>query len=174
MGMPGSNFLFLFPKAGAGASLLLVLNGCMLFPSPSDPAAPDGDYVERLALPRTEQQLARGELVVALWIGPENQAETVAVRNALKKESIRLKIITVSGRESLSRMLRAARADLIAGAFTPDEVRDLHLLPLLPYTGADGRSSYCFAARRGDHLLENLLGPMTETGKNAGEKEKKP
>ena len=172
MGMQGSGFHFL--RLGAGASLVLFLNGCMLFSSPSAPAAPDGDYVERLALPRTEQQLARGELVVALWAGPENQAETAAVRNALQKGSIRLKIISVSRREALSPMLRAGRADLIAGAFTPDEVRDLHLLPLLPYTGTDRMTGYCFAARRGDHLLENLLGPATGTEGSAGEKEKKP
>ena len=143
------------------ALIFLLLPGCSLFRSEPVSASPDGDYVERVVLPRTEQQLERKELVLALWTGPENKVETAAAGAALEKEKIRLKIIGISRREVLSSMLRAGRADLIAGAFTPEEIRTLNLLPVLAYSGTDGKSRYCFAVRRGDFMLENLLGPVS-------------
>jgi|GEM_PF-3154209 len=147
--------------------------GCALFSS-KPPPSPDGDYVERVAQPRTEEQLKRKELVLALWDGPEKSKETAAVRAALQAEPVRLKIVTVSRRETLSPMLRSGRADLIAGAFTQEEIRNLYLLPVLVYSGTDGRSSYCFAVRRGDHILEGMLGPVSDAEKTSDKKEKKP
>ena len=168
---PGSRFLFF--RTGMPLLALLFPAGCLLFPAGTAPS-PDGGYVERVAQPRTERQLERGELVLALWAGPENKIETAAARTALQNGKVRLKIVAVSQREALSPMLRSGRADLIAGAFTPEEIQNLHLLPVLSYSGSDGHTRYCFAVRRGDSTLENLLGPVSAAETPAGGKEDGP
>ena len=139
---------------------LIFLSGC-LWHAPVDPVDPDLLYEDRLAHPRTERRLSHKELVLAVAEGPESGREIALAEAALKTKGFQLKVIRVSGREALSAMVRACRADLMAGAFTSSEIRSMRLLPVLPYAGADGRSRYCFAVRRSDHILENMLGPVS-------------
>ena len=156
-------FLLIFP--------LILLSGCLLKPAGPDPAA-DREYENRVSRPRTERQLERRELVLAVFAGPDRQAASTAVWSVLEKENIGLKIIPLTRRESLSPMLRAGRVDLIAGGYTPEEVRALHLTPVLPYTGPDGRR-YCCAVRFGDRMLEEILGAVPAGDSAAERKEKK-
>ena len=75
----------------------------------------------------------------------------------------------------------AFAAALAQDGFTPaeyrpprlEEVRTLHLTPVLPYTGADGRSRYCCAVRYGDHILVELLGALPADDSAAERKENK-
>ena len=102
----------------------------------------------------------------------ESSWEITQLRQVLDREKIRLKIILLSDRDALSALVRSGRADVMAGTFTPKEIRSLHLLPVLPYTGSDGKSQYCFAVRHDDQLLENLLG--TEAASGTTEERKQP
>ena len=145
------------------------LSGCFRS-GPENEADYDELYADRISIPRTERQLERKELILALFETPESGREIEAVRSALEKEQIRLKIIRIARRSSLSALLRSGRVDLIAGKFTPDEVRSLRLLPAMPYTGKDGRSRFCLAVRYQDHILENMLGAVP-SGEKTGEKE---
>ena len=150
---------------------LILLSGCLLRHAEPD-YRPGDEYAERVVVPRTERQLKRGELVLALFSGPDRDAVSAAVWSVLEKKDIGLKIIPLSRREALSPMLRAGRVDLIAGGYTPEEVRTLHLTPVLPYTGADGQSRYCCAVRYGDHILVELLGAVPADDSAAERKEK--
>ena len=149
--------------------LPVFLSGCFRS-GPESSADYDNWYAERIGIPRTERQLERKELVLALFETPESRQEIEAARSALEKERIRLKIIRIDRRPALSALLRAGQVDLIAGKFTPGEVRSLRLLPVLPLTGKDGRSRICLAVRYQDHILENLLGAVPP-GENSGENE---
>lgn len=120
-------------------------------------------YAERISVPRTHGQLERKELVLALYVTLESREETEALEAILKKDNIRLKVIRIADRDRLPPMVRSGRVDLIAGAFTPGEVRAFHLLPVLPYTGTDGKTQYCLAARYHDDILETMLGQVPRT-----------
>ena len=119
-------------------------------------------YADRISVPRTHGQLERKELVLALYVTLESREETEALESLLKKDKIRLKIIRIADRDRLPPMVRSGRVDLIAGAFTPGEVRAFHLLPVLPYTGTDGKTQYCLAARYQDDILETMLGKVSQ------------
>ena len=138
-------------------TVLLLLNGCFLF-RPAEKTDNGALYTERVSQPRTERQLERRELVLAIHDSIESSWEITQLRQVLDREKIRLKIILLSDRDGLSALVRSGRADVMAGTFTRKEIRSLHLLPVLPYTGSDGKSQYCFAVRHDDQLLENLLG----------------
>ena len=143
------------------ACLMSLLTGCSWFyPVSREPAA--DPYAERIAVPRTDRQLADGELVLVTVDGPENQRELEAVRRVLQEKNIRLRVVKLTGRDALSAMVRSGRADLMAGSFTAEEIRSRHLLPVLPYPDKDGRLKYCFAVRRTDYILENLLGAVPD------------
>lgn len=136
---------------------LVLLNGCI---SRSDGQPGSGSlYMERIGRPRTERQLEQKELVLALFESRNSSLEISQLRPILEKQQIRLKVLRFTDRDALSAAVRAGRADLMAGSFTVDEIRSLHLLPVLPYTGSDRNSQYCFAVRSGDHVLEKLLEP---------------
>ena len=150
---------------------LVLLSGCFTNRSEPDPR-PGDEYAERVVVPRTERQLERRELVLAVFSGPDRAAASAAVWSVLEKKNIGLKILPLTRRAALSPMLRAGRVDLIAGGYTPEEVRALHLTPVLPYTGADGQSRYCFAVRYGDHILVELLGAVPADDFAAERKEK--
>ena len=138
-------------------AVLLLLNGCFLF-RPAEKTDNGILYTERVSQPRTERQLERRELVLAVHDSIESSWEITQLRQVLDREKIRLKIILLSDRDSLSALVRSGRADVMAGTFTQKEIRSFHLLPVLPYTGSDGKSQYCFAVRHDDQLLETLLG----------------
>ena len=150
---------------------LLFCAGCSWF-RPDKKTDQDNCYAERISIPRTHGQLERKELVLALYETLESREETEALETILKKDKIRLKIIRIANRDKLPPMLRSGRADLIAGAFTPEEIRAFHLLPVLPYTGTDGKTQYCLAARYQDDILETMLGKVKPQEKTA-EKGKK-
>jgi len=138
-------------------AVLLLLNGCFLF-RPAEKTDNGALYTDRVSLPRTERQLERKELVLAVHDSIESSWEITQLRQVLEREKIRLKIILLTDRDGLSALVRSGRADVMAGTFTTKEIRSLHLLPVLPYTGSDGQSRYCFAVRHDDQLLESLLG----------------
>jgi len=138
-------------------AVLALLNGCFLF-RPAEKTADGALYTERVSRPRTERQLEREELVLVLHDSIESSWEITQLRQVLDREKIRLKVIRLSDRDGLSPLVRSGRADVMAGTFTQKEIRSLHLLPVLPYTGSDGKSQYCFAVRHDDQLLETLLG----------------
>ena len=138
---------------------LLLCAGCSRFRTEKK-ADRENWYAERITVPRTHGQLERKELVLALYATLESREETEALEAILKKDKIRLKIIRIADRDRLPPMVRAGRADLIAGAFTPAEIRAFHLLPVLPYTGTDGKTQYCLAARYQDDILETMLGKV--------------
>lgn len=144
-------------------AVLALLNGCFWF-RPAEKTDNGVLYTERVSRPRTERQLERGELVLALHDSIESSWEITRLREVLDREKIRLKIILLSDRDGLSALVRSGRADVMAGTFTRKEIRSLHLLPVLPYTGSDGKSQYCFAVRHDDQLLENLLGTEAASG----------
>ena len=148
--------------------LMILLTGCSWFSSGAPESAADW-YAERIAVPRTERQLAVGELVLVLAESPENQREIEIIQRVLQDKNIHLRVVTLARRDALPAMVRSGRADLMAGAFTPEEIRSLRLLPVLPYPGRDGRSRYCFAVRRSDYILENLLGAVPD--ESSGRKE---
>ena len=150
---------------------LLFCFGCLRL-QPDKKTDQDNFYAERIGIPRTHGQLERKELVLALFETLESGLETESLENVLKKDKIRLKIIRIASRDKLPPMLRSGRADLIAGAFTPEEVRAFQLLPVLPYTGTDGKTQYCLAARYQDDILETMLGKVSPRDKTA-EKGKK-
>lgn len=149
---------------------LVLLSGCLSSHSETAPR-PGEEYAERVVAPRAERILERRELVLAVLSGPELAAASAAVWSVLEKKDIGLKIIPLARRESLSPMLRDGRVDLIAGGYTPEEVRTLHLTPVLLYTGADGQTRCC-AVRYGDHLLTELLGAVPADDSAAERKEK--
>lgn len=136
---------------------VLLLSGCIA--GRQAPAAPDDSdlYAERIARPRTERQLEKKQLVLAVLDGPGADREIELARKALASQRIELSAVRVRSRSALSGLVRSGRADLMAGAFTADEIRQLRLLPVLPYAGA-GRKPCCFAVRSGDRQLEELLG----------------
>ena len=152
-------------------AVLFLLNGCFLF-RPAEKTDDGALYTERVSQPRTERQLERKELVLALHDSIESSWEITQIRQVLDREKIRLKIIRLSDRDGLSALVRSGRVDVMAGTFTQKEIRSLHLLPVLPYTGSDGKSQYCFAVRHDDQLLENLLG--TEAASGTTEERKQP
>ena len=143
-------------------AVLILLNGCFLF-RPAEKTDNGAMYTERVSQPRTERQLERRELVLAVHDSIESRREITQLRQVLDREKIRLKIILLSDRDGLSALVRSGRADVMAGTFTRKEIRSLHLLPVLPYTGSDGKSQYCFAVRHDDQLLGNLLGTASGT-----------
>ena len=146
--------------------VFILLNGCV---SRSDGKPEAGSlYAERLGRPLTERRLECKELILALCESRESSLETSRLRTVLEKNRIKLKIIRISDRNALSAMVRSGRADLIAGAFSPEEIRSLHLLPVLPYTGMDGKSQFCLAVRYDDHILEKLLDAAAASGNTAG------
>ena len=147
-------------------TVLILLNGCFLF----RPAGNNGEnslYTERISRPQTERQLQREELVLAVPDSSESSREIGLLRQVLEKEKIRLKVIRLSDRDRLSALVRSGRADVMAGAFTPKEIRSMHLLPVLSYKSSDGKNQFCFAVRHDDHILENLLGAAADSGKTA-------
>jgi len=146
-------------------AFLVLLNGCFLF-RPEEKDNGSSLYTERVSRPRTERQLERRELVLAVHDSIESHWEIAQLRQVLDREKIRLKIILLSDRDGLSALVRSGRADVMAGTFTQQEIRSLHLLPVLPYTGSDGKSQYCFAVRHDDRILENLLGTDAASAKN--------
>ncbi|MBQ9337498.1 MAG: hypothetical protein IJS14_09410 [Lentisphaeria bacterium] len=141
---------------------LLLLGGCFLFPD--GPSGGSSDlYRDRVAAPRTERQLAKKELVLAICPGPQTDLELAKANEIAKKHQLKLTVIRVSGREALPPMLRAGRADLIAASFTPDELRQLLLEPVGGWPGKDltsggSMTTYCFGARRDDRELAGLFG----------------
>jgi len=150
--------------------VLILLNGCI---SRSAGTPETGSlYRERISRPQTERHLERRELVLALHENLESSWEISRLQAVLEKQQIRLKVLLFSDRDVLSALVRSGRADLMAGTFSADEIRSLHLLPVLPYTGSDGNNQFCFAVRHDDHILENLLGSAEGSGKNE-EKNKK-
>ena len=150
--------------------LLFVLNGCT---SRSAGTPETGSlYTERISKPQTERRLERRELILALYENLESSWEISRLQPILKKRQIRLKILRFSDRDVLSSLVRSGRADLMAGTFSADEIRSLHLLPVLPYTGSDGKKQFFFAARHDDHILENLLG-SAEGAEKKDERNKK-
>lgn len=144
--------------------LLIFLCGC-LWHDPESAEVSDGLYAERIGAPRTERQLARKELVLVWVETPESKREIETLRSLLNQKKIHLKTIRIEQRTALSALVRSGRADLMAGAFTPEEVHALRLCPVLPYIGGDGRSQFCLAVRYQDEVLENLLSaaPSGET-----------
>lgn len=136
---------------------VLLLGGCAT--GRPDPAASnDSDlYAERIVRPRTERQLEKKQLVLAVLDGPEADREIEVARKALEPQQIGLTAVRVNSRSALSGLVRSGRADLMAGAFTADEIRQLRLLPVLSYAGP-GRKTCCFAVRSADRKLEELLG----------------
>ena len=144
-------------KALPPGLMMLLLSGCIL--GRQDPAAPDDPelYAERIVSPRTERQLEKKQLVLVVLDGPEADREIGLARTALASQQIELSAVRVRSRSALSGLVRSGRADLMAGAFTADEIRQLHLVPVLPYAGP-GRKSCCFAVRFGDRRLEDLFG----------------
>ena len=144
-------------KAFPSGLMMLLLSGCIL--GRQDPAAPDdsGLYAERIVRPRTERQLEKKQLVLVVLDGPEADREIGLARTALASQQIELTAVRMRSRSALSGLVRSGRADLMAGAFTADEIRQLHLVPVLPYAGP-GRKSCCFAVRSGDFRLEELFG----------------
>ena len=138
---------------------LLLLCGCFLTGT-KDPESVD-PYRARVAVPRTERQLAKKEIVLALLEGPQMESELAKASEIAEKNQLKLIVIRLSKREALPPMLRAGRADLIAGAFTPDEIRQLRLEPA-GGSSKDGRT-YCFGVRRDDRELAELFGPVTDT-----------
>lgn len=133
---------------------LVLLCGCFL----TGNNAPEPDlYRERVAAPRTERQLAKKEIVLALFPGPQTEQELAKARETAEKHQQKLTVIRLSSREALPPMLRAGRADLIAGGFTPDEIRRLRLEPV-GGSSIDGLT-YCFGARRDDRVIAELFGP---------------
>ena len=150
---------------------LLFCFGCFRF-QPEKKTNQDNWYAERIGIPRTHGQLERKELVLALYETLESGLEKESLETILKKDKIRLKIIRIANRDMLPPIVRSGRADLIAGAFTPEEIRAFHLLPVLPYTGTDGTTQYCLAARYQDDILETMLGKVALPEKNT-EKGKK-
>lgn len=136
--------------------ILFLLGGCWLG-SPEKPLQESG-YEERVGIPRTNRQLERKVLVLVQFRTLECSEEIDLLKKVLDKEKIRVKIIRVPDRDALSAMVRSGRADLMAGAFTYAEISAFHLLPVLSYTGTDGKTQYCFAVRHNDLILEQLLG----------------
>ncbi|MBO4649280.1 MAG: hypothetical protein J5806_14115 [Lentisphaeria bacterium] len=135
--------------------MVLLLGGC--FTDRPDPAPDDPElYAERIVRPRTERQLEKKQLVLVVLDGPEADREIGLARTALASQQIELTAVRVRSRSALSGLVRSGRADLMAGAFTADEIRQLHLVPVLPYAGP-GRKSCCFAVRFGDRRLEELF-----------------
>ena len=133
---------------------LILLCGCFL----TGKNVPESDlYRERVAAPRTERQLAKKEIVLALFPGPQTERELAKARETAEKHQLKLIVIRLSSREALPPMLRAGRADLIAGGFTPDEIRRLRLEPV-GGSSIDGLT-HCFGARRDDRELAELFGP---------------
>ena len=140
---------------------LLLLCGCFLIPSGSDSESPDADlYRERIAAPRTERQLAKKEIVLALFEGPQTEQELSKAREAAEKHQLKLTVIRLSSREALPPMLRSGRADLIAASFTPDEIRRIRLKPAGGWM--KDTVPYCFGARRDDGELAGLFGPAPD------------
>jgi len=136
---------------------VLLLSGCATV-RPDTSAQNDSElYAARIAGPRTERQLEKKQLALAVFDGPEAEREIELARNALASQKIGLTVFRLKSRSALSGLVRSGRADLMAGAFTADEIRQLRLLPVLPYAGS-GRQSCCFAVRSADRRLEDLLG----------------
>lgn len=150
--------------------VLFLLNGC----ASRSAGVPETGflYTERISRPQTERRLERRELVLALYESPESSGEISRLLSVLEKQQIRLKVLRFPDRDAMSAVVRSGRADLMAGAFSADEIRSLHLRPVLPYSGPDGQKQFCFAVRHDDHILENLLGAAEVSGKNE-EKNKK-
>ena len=124
-------------------TVLILLSGCFLF-RPAGKNEACSIYTERISRPRTERQLQREELVLALHDSRESSREVSQLRQVLDKEKIKLKIIRLSDRDHLSSLVRSGRADVMAGAFTTKEIRSLHLLPVLSYNSSDGKKQFCF------------------------------
>ena len=102
----------------------------------------------------------------------------VSLRNALQKElekeQIFLEILVAGDDPSLpGSFLRRGRVDLIAGVFTPEQVREWKLFPALNLPGISGNKSYCLAIRQGDLYLENLLKKIRLLPEEKMEKEEK-
>ena len=142
-------------------TVLILLSGCFLF-SPAGKDGEDSTYTERISRPRTERQLQREELVLALHNSIESSGEVNRLRQVLDKEKIKLKIIVLPDRDLLSSLVRSGRADVMAGAFTREEICSLHLLPVLSYQSSDKKNQFCFAVRHDDHILETLLGAAAD------------
>lgn len=119
-------------------------------------AVPETDplYRERVAAPRLKNQLEKRELVLAQVDSDAADEEVKQLRTVLEKENLRLKVFRVSRREKLPALLRGGHADVIAGKFTPSEIRRFQLSPVLPYA----ENHCCFAVRNSDDLLKNILG----------------
>ena len=144
--------------------VLFLLNGCTSRPAGTPETG--ALYAERIRRPQTEQRLERRELVLALYESPESGGDIRRLQSVLEKQQIRLTVLRFSDRDALSAVVRSGRADLMAGTFSADEIRSLHLLPVLPYSGSDGKKQFCFAVRHDDHILEKLLGSAEVSGKN--------
>lgn len=151
-------------------TVLILLSGCSLF-RPAKKTEESSLYTERISRPQTERQLQRGELVLALYDSTESSREISQLRQVLDKQKIKLKIIRLSDRDGVSALVRSGRADLMAGAFTREEILSRHLLPVLSYTSPDGKKQFCLAVRHDDHILENLLNTADDPEKTEERKE---
>ena len=152
-------------------TVLILMSGCFLF-RPAGKTHESSIYTERVSRPRTERQLQRKELVLALYDSTESSGDISRLRQVLDKEKIRLKVIRLSDRDRLSALVRSGRADVMAGSFTPKEIRSRHLLPVLSYKSPDGKNQFCFAVRHDDLMLEKLLGAAADP--ETTEERKKP
>lgn len=125
-------------------------------------AVPETDplYRERVAAPRFRNQMQKRELVLALAESDSAAENGKQLRALLEKENLHLRIIRTPRRKNLPALLRTGHADVIAGNFSPEEIRRFQLSPVLPY--ADCR--YCFAVRNSDEQLKNILGGVIPDG----------
>ena len=89
-----------------------------------------------------------------------------SLRKELEKEQIRLKRLPAAESPMLLNFLRNGKADLIAGRFSPDLLRNRKLFPF-PVSPAEKETvPYCFVIRMGNERLKELLGriPFTPQG----------
>ena len=81
---------------------------------------------------RMEEIRRHQTLIVGIAPSPLADAERRLVSALLKDTGYRFRIITAE-KETLSAFLRGARADIICGLFTGQELKDAYLVPAAPY-----------------------------------------
>lgn len=144
-----------------GSMFLLFLNGCSSFFSGGKTLHEDSFsalYEERITLTREKEIFEKKSLI---FCGAKEFPSDLLkqLQEALEKEQIRLKILPEAEPFLLSSFLRSGKADLIAGRFTPKQIRSWHLMPLEIRTGDkdQSESEYCFAIRSSSSRLKALL-----------------
>lgn len=146
----------------AFAILILLLSSCR-----TPLSEPEQNlYAEQVSKPRLDGQLARGELVLGLAQSPDAEKESKTAADILARHDLKLKVL-YADRSELPPLLRSGKVDLIAGAFSEEEILRLHLVPVFPGSDRENpKKHYVFAVRRGNPQLEKILNaPPTTTEK---------